>query len=94
MPSRDEGFGLVFLEAMRAARSCIGCRGSASEIIVDGETGWIVEPADRAQLTNALIEMLRDPARSAAMGVRGRERYLQHFTEEQFRRRLTALVAA
>ena len=33
MPSRDEGFGLVFLEAMRAGKPCIGGRGAASEII-------------------------------------------------------------
>ena len=33
MPSRDEGFGLVFLEAMRAGKACIGARGAAAEII-------------------------------------------------------------
>jgi glycosyltransferase involved in cell wall biosynthesis len=92
MPSAREGFGLVFLEAMRAARSCIGCRGAASEIIDDGQTGWIVEPGDRRRLTECVIRTLRDRSESAAMGARGRVRYLQHFTAEHFRRRLTALT--
>ena len=92
MPSPREGFGLVFLEAMRAARPCIGCRGAPSEIIDDGTTGWIVEPGDRAQLTARVIRALRDRSESAAMGARGRTRYLQYFTEERFRQRLTALM--
>jgi glycosyltransferase involved in cell wall biosynthesis len=92
MPSSREGFGLVFLEAMRAGRSCIGCRGAASEIIDDGQTGWIVEPGDRQRLTECVIRTLRDRSESAAMGARGRDRYLQHFTAEHFRRRLTALT--
>ena len=94
MPSQREGFGLVFLEAMRAARACIGCNGAASEIIVDGDTGWIVEPGNVAQLADRIVRMLRSRADSAAMGARGRGRYLQQFTEEQFRRRLAALMPA
>ena len=47
MPSRDEGFGLVFLEAMRAGKPCIGGRGAASEIIEHGVTGLIVDPDSR-----------------------------------------------
>ena len=92
MPSRGEGFGLVFIEAMRAARGCIGGHGSASEIIVDGDTGFVVDPEDRAQLRQAVVGMLRDRAGTAAMGIRGRARFLQHFTEDQFRSRLHALL--
>jgi len=92
MPSRGEGFGLVFIEAMRAGRGCIGCRGSASEIIVDGDTGLVLDPDDRAQLRQAVVRMLRDPSETAAMGLRGRARFLQHFTEDHFRSRLAALM--
>jgi phosphatidyl-myo-inositol dimannoside synthase len=92
MPSRGEGFGLVFIEAMRAARGCIGGQGSASEIIVDGETGFVVDPEDRVHLHQAVVRMLRDRTATAAMGVRGRARFLQHFTEDHFRGRLHALL--
>lgn len=92
MPSRGEGFGLVFLEAMRAARGCIGARGSASEIIADGETGFVVDPRDHAHLRQLLVRMLLDRTGTATMGVCGRARFLQHFTEDHFRRRLHALL--
>ena len=48
MPSRDEGFGLVFLEAMRAGKPCIGARGAAEEIIEHNVTGLIVDPGNPA----------------------------------------------
>jgi phosphatidyl-myo-inositol dimannoside synthase len=92
MPSRGEGFGLVFLEAMRAARGCIGGHGSASEIIVDGETGFVVDPRDHAYLRQLLVRMLLDRSGTATMGVCGRARFLQHFTEDHFRHRLHALL--
>jgi phosphatidylinositol alpha-1,6-mannosyltransferase len=92
MPSRGEGFGLVFIEAMRAARGCIGGYGSASEIIVDGDTGLVVDPENEADLRRAVIRMLRDRTGTAAMGIRGRARFLQHFTEDHFRSRLHALL--
>jgi phosphatidylinositol alpha-1,6-mannosyltransferase len=92
MPSRGEGFGLVFVEAMRSARACIGCRGSASEIIVDGETGLVLESDDRTKLRQAVVRLLRDRSETAAMGARGRSRFLQQFTEGHFRSRLAALM--
>jgi phosphatidylinositol alpha-1,6-mannosyltransferase len=93
MPSRDEGFGFVFVEAMRAARACIGGRGAAAEIIADEETGLLVDPGDRAQLLQGVVRMLRDRTSTAAMGVRGHARFLQQFTEERFRDRFKALLA-
>jgi glycosyltransferase involved in cell wall biosynthesis len=92
MPSPGEGFGLVFVEAMRAARGCIGSHGSAAEIIVNGETGMLVDAHDRAGVTAAVVRMLQDRAAAAAMGARGRARFLNHFTEDHFRSRLTALL--
>jgi len=92
MPSRDEGFGFVFVEAMRASRACVGSRGAATEIIEDGETGLLVEPGDRAQLLQAVVKILRDRHATETMGARGRTRFLQQFTEERFRHRFTALL--
>jgi glycosyltransferase involved in cell wall biosynthesis len=92
MPSRDEGFGFVFVEAMRAARACVGSFGAAAEIIADEETGLLVEPGDRAQLLQGVVRVLRDRTATEAMGARGRVRFLQQFTEERFRDRFTALL--
>ena len=92
MPSRDEGFGFAFVEAMRAGRPCVGARGAASEIIADEETGFVVAPGDTSQLRERIVQLLRDPAGADAMGARGRARFLQLFTEERFRDRLRVLV--
>ena len=92
MPSPDEGFGFVFVEAMRAARACVGSRGAAAEIIADGETGLLVEPGNRAQLFQSVVQLLRDRPATEAMGARGRLRFLQQFTDERFRDRFRALL--
>ena len=94
MPSRDEGFGFVFVEAMRAGRACIGSFGAAAEIIDDGGSGLLVDPDDRAALTRAVVRLLGDRAEADRMGAQGRARYLQHFTAHRFRHRFTALVDA
>lgn len=93
MPSRDEGFGLVFLEAMRAARACLGGVGAASEIVT-AESGFIVAADDRLALVNALVTTLGNPEGAAAMGRCGRQRFVDDFTETHFRRRFAALVQA
>ena len=92
MPSRDEGFGFVFVEAMRAARACVGSRGAADEIISDGDTGLLVEPGSRAQLFESVVRMLSDRETAEGMGARGRVRFLQQFTEDRFRDRFTPLL--
>jgi glycosyltransferase involved in cell wall biosynthesis len=84
MPSRDEGFGLVFLEAMRAGKACIGARGAAEEIVRDGVTGLIVDPADADGLTGAILRLFDDRAACDAMGRAGAARFLAEFTDVRF----------
>ncbi len=85
MPSsRLEGFGLVFLEAMRAGKACIGGAGAAEEVIVHKETGLIVPAEDREPLLEAVCHLFSNPDLCAAMGRAGRERYARHFTDEAF----------
>jgi phosphatidylinositol alpha-1,6-mannosyltransferase len=88
LPSEGEGFGLVFLEAMRAARPCIAAHGAAEEIVVDGVTGRIVPARDAGALTSALVELLSDPARAAMFGRAGRARFENEFSSTPFRTRL------
>ena len=85
-PSIYEPFGLVILEAMACATPVVASRvGGIPEIVVEGETGYLVDfdPADLDGFTSALADrmekLLRDPATAATMGKAGRERVLQHF---------------
>ena len=75
-----------------AGRPCVGAHGAAGEIIVDGDTGWLVAADDRAQLRDAVVRLLCDRGAADTMGARGRVRFLQQFTEERFRDRFTALL--
>jgi len=93
MPSRDEGFGLVFLEAMRAGKPCIGGTGAAAEIIEHGVTGFVVDPGHPRDLEAALVRLYDEPAACAQMGAAGRERFLSRFTDRHFRARFARVIA-
>jgi glycosyltransferase involved in cell wall biosynthesis len=93
MPSSDEGFGLVFLEAMRAGKACIGASGAAAELIEDGVTGFVVDLDDPEQVLKTVIRLFQDPELAARLGRAGAERWALDFTEEAFARRLRALLA-
>jgi len=93
MPSRDEGFGLVFLEAMRAGKPCIGGAGAASEIVAHGVTGLVVESGNRSELLAAVLRLYEEPETCARFGIAGRERFLSEFTDRQFQARLARVFA-
>jgi phosphatidylinositol alpha-1,6-mannosyltransferase len=93
MPSRGEGFGLVYLEAMAAGLPCVGSiRDAASEVIANGETGVLVDPDNPDAMGRAIVDLLRNPAGARQMGEAGRLRLASHFSYEQFRERMTGLL--
>lgn len=68
-PSVWESFGMVCLEAMAAARGVVASSGGGmAEIVEHGRTGLLVPPRDPKAIANAILQMLRDPARRIAMG--------------------------
>jgi glycosyltransferase involved in cell wall biosynthesis len=86
VPSTYEGMPLVVLEAMEAARPVVASAVSGiPEVVVDGETGWLVPPEDAAALAAALLAVWRDPAEAARRGRSGRARL-----EERYRPRHAA----
>jgi glycosyltransferase involved in cell wall biosynthesis len=92
MPSRNEGFGLVFLEAMSVGRACIGAPGSAQEIIVDGETGLIADPSRPHEVRDAVVKLFQQPDLAGRMGLAGERRAREVFSMERYTRELAAIV--
>ena len=88
MPSRDEGFGLVFLEAMRAGTPCIAATGAAEEIVRNDVDGMVVEYGDAGALVRALVRLFTDRTTRDAMGRSGRARVGERFTVPHFAERL------
>jgi phosphatidylinositol alpha-1,6-mannosyltransferase len=75
LPSRGEGFGFVYLEAMARGKPVIGgAHGGAPEVIQDGKTGYVVQHGDVAEVATAIDSLLANPELARQMGARGRER--------------------
>jgi glycosyltransferase involved in cell wall biosynthesis len=75
LPSFEEGFGNAILEAMAKAKPVIGANsGAIPEIIRDGVTGRLVPPKSPQKLSEAILEILKDPIKAKKMGEAGRER--------------------
>jgi phosphatidylinositol alpha-1,6-mannosyltransferase len=93
MPSRGEGFGLVYLEAMAHGLPCVGStEDAAGEVIVDGDTGFLVDLNASDQLAAVIVRLLRDGGLRRRLGDAGRARLRSHFTTGQFRQRLAGLL--
>jgi glycosyltransferase involved in cell wall biosynthesis len=95
LPSRGEGFGLVFLEAMACAKPVIGgAHGGIPEIVEDGVAGFLVPHGNVERLAQALASLLGDPARCREMGLRALERIRKEYTFANFQARLTRILDA
>ena len=89
-----ETFGLVLLEAMQWALPIISTpEGAIPEIVIEGETGFLVGQRDAEALADRLACLLQDPQRRREMGAQGRQRYLGHYTLEHFEHNLAAAIA-
>ena len=80
-PSVYEPFGLINLEAMACETAVVASAvGGIVEVVEDGRTGVLVEPARPDVLADALNRVLADPERARAMGQAGRRRVEAHFS--------------
>ena len=92
LPSRQEGFGLVFLEAMASGKPVVACRGTAADELVEhGSNGLLVPPRDPGALANALGRLLSDAEMRARLGAVGPPRAAQYGPERVARRFLSEI---
>jgi glycosyltransferase involved in cell wall biosynthesis len=93
LPSRGEGFGLVYLEAMVRGKPVIGgAHGGAPEVIEDGRTGYLVQHGDVPQLATSIETLLANPQLAREMGARGRERVNRDFKFSSFAKSLKKIL--
>lgn len=92
LPSRYEGLGCVYLEAMSAGKPVVGCRGQGvAEIIQQGLNGFLVGPDNDKELTLVLSLLLGDEQRRKNLGKAARETVLDAFTHEHQAERLARI---
>ncbi len=90
-PSRADNLPLAVLEAMAAGLPVVGTRvGGIPELVVDGETGVLVEPEDPPALAEALDSLAASPELRRELGRAGRARGIEHFSPEGTARRMVA----
>ena len=75
-PTHDDAFPLVILEAMRAGLPIVSSdEGSIPEVVIDGVSGFIIDPKDIDMLTDRVLKLIKDPRLRIKMGNAGREIY-------------------
>ncbi|MFA5022532.1 MAG: glycosyltransferase family 4 protein [Patescibacteria group bacterium] len=77
-------FNLFNVEAMAAKKPVVGtCFGGTPEIIIDGVTGYIVNPLNQAMLAEKIIDLLKNPQRAKTFGEAGYQRVINNFSLEK-----------
>jgi glycosyltransferase involved in cell wall biosynthesis len=86
MPSSEaESFGLVAVEAMLAKKPVIGSNhGGLTEIIINNETGFLVEPNNVEALSEALSKLIDNPELRKSFGERGYQRAIKEFSVDKY----------
>ena len=94
-PSLSEAFGMSLVESMATATPVIATEiGGMPEIVDDGVTGLLVEPANTKALAEAIIELISEPSRARAMGKAGRQKVLQCYSWDKIAQSLISSYAA
>lgn len=84
VPSLEEPFGLVCVEAMACGKPVIASHvGGIPEIVIDGETGLLVPPGDEKRLADAILRLRHDADLRERFGRAGQERYMAYFSIER-----------
>jgi len=95
LPSRKEGFGIVFLEAMHYGKPCIGAAAGGIPEVVDHErTGLLVPFGDADAIATSAIRLLSDKQERERMGRCGKQRLENEFLFPAFRRRLEVILSS
>src|SRR5262249_30278025 len=80
-PSIYEPMGIVNLEAMACETAVVASRvGGIPEVVADGETGYLVEPANAEELASRINELVDDAELASRFGKAGRARAVEHFS--------------
>jgi glycosyltransferase involved in cell wall biosynthesis len=95
MPSIEEPFGMVYLEAMALRKPVVAwANGGALEVVAHGQTGLLAETKCVPALADALQVLLRDPALRRRYGEAGRRRVEQTFTPARMCREMIEVYSA
>lgn len=89
MPSKKEGFGLVFAEAMAYGKPVIAGNVDATpEVVMHGETGILVDPDNIDGVADAIVTLLSEQHLRERLGIKGRQLVYDKFSFPQYSQKL------
>lgn len=93
LPSHNECFPLVLLEAMSHGVPCVSTtEGAIPEIIDDGVTGYVVHTHAPEELAGKIATLIEDDGLRRKMGQKGREKYERNYTLKRFEARFVEIM--
>lgn len=93
LPSVNEGFGIVFLEAMYHKKPCVGANACAiPEVVSNGKTGILCDVYDKDSLISSIVKLLKDENMSKSFGMAGFQRYQKEFNFERYQNKLEEIL--
>ena len=91
LPSRSEGLSNALLEAMLSGLPCIATSvGGNPEVVVNGETGYLVPPENPKELADRILKLLASPDLRSSMGRQGHDRVQTEFSLETMASRVAS----
>jgi len=94
LPSKGEGFGIVYLEAMKYKKPCIACdEGGQTDVVIDNKTGFLCKYDDAECLSKKIIKLFKDRELSDKFGENGYEHLVNNFTFDKFKNRLNGILS-
>lgn len=95
LPSLYEGLPLCVLEAMAAARPVITTKiGGVQNLVVNGETGYTVAPADGKALAISISNLINFPENSLLLGIKGKELVVNNYSIKKIADQTSDLLSA
>lgn len=93
LPSKGEGFGIVFIEAMKFGKPCIACvEGGQVDAVINNETGLLCEYNDIYGLSTRIIDLYQNQSLRKRLGSNGYKHIIKNFTFGSYKERLKTFL--
>ena len=88
LPSKFEPFGMTSQEAMACGKTVVASKfGGIRDVITDGETGILIDPTDKKEFSEAMLDLLNNPEKAERIGLNARQMIVDHYSWEAIARR-------
>jgi len=93
LPSKGEGFGIVYIEAMKYKKPCIACdEGGQTDVVIDNKTGYLCRYDDIECLSSKIIDLFENSDKRYEFGLNGYKHLIDNFTFDKFKSRLEEIL--